>query len=224
MSIQRPPRSRRRSRRDRRCVGCAWSESSTGQLTTAAREMRRDRGRSRPRCGGERARRLTTAARRDVSAFEPRPARVSSKRAPNELQTSSKRAPNELQASSKRAPSELKPAPAPNQLQASSKRAPRQLQQPSFNLVQSGYGATRVELRLKRRVAAAARSVFEEKKLANIPVGRGWRRGEHMHAECLRGEEACRQTSLLSWRLVAFAPGNFSPHLSFYLCSLVVWA
>ena len=34
---------------------------------------------------------------------------------------------------------------------------------------------------MKRRVAAAARSVFEEKKLANIPVGRGWRRGEHMH-------------------------------------------
>jgi len=104
--------------------GANGPNPSTGQLATAAREMRRDRGRSRPRCGGERgrcremrrnrgrsrprcggerARRLTTAARRDVSAFEPRPARVSSTRAPNQPQTSSKRA--QTSSSSKPAPS-----------------------------------------------------------------------------------------------------------------------
>ncbi len=83
--------------------GANGPNPSTGQLTTPAREMRRDRGRSRPRCGGERARRLTTAARRDVSAFEPRPARVSSKRAPNQLQASSKRA--QTSSSSKPGPS-----------------------------------------------------------------------------------------------------------------------
>jgi hypothetical protein len=133
-------------------------------------EMRRDRGRSRPRCGGERARRLTTAARREVSAFEPRPARVSSTRAPNQPQTSSKRA--QTSSSSKPAPNQLQASSNQLQLQTSSKLAPRQLQPPSFNLVQS----RSIWLRCNARGASLETE------------------SSRRDTQCLRREEACQHT------------------------------